>query len=90
MSERIILAIFGHEPQREGESQSSAFVGNNGVTGIIPREQNLGSYGILWFDVFKGEHIAKSFNATAVAEIYYKDVAEEKGDTAATKAGGEG
>ena len=51
-------------------------VGQRGVTDILPREQNLGTYGILWIDVYKNNEAkpSDSINAlTGVTEIGYKD-----------------
>lgn len=70
---KVIKGVFGAEPRREGEYPDCYIVGHSGVTLIVEREQNLGSYGILWFDVFKGDHLSVSMNAVHVSNITYTD-----------------
>jgi hypothetical protein len=70
-AERIITGIWGAEPLREGEYPDSHMVGHSDVTRIVRRDENLGTYGIVWFDVFKGEDLAWSCNASFVASIRY-------------------
>lgn len=69
-----INAIWGQEPMREGEYPDCHMVGSNGVTRIERREENLGTYGLVWFDVFKGDEVAWSVNASFVASIRYEPV----------------
>lgn len=69
---QIIKAVYG-PANNEGDASFYARVGTVGVTRIEQREQNLGTYGIVWFDVFKGEHLDASFNALAVVDVYYKE-----------------
>jgi hypothetical protein len=74
-----ISAIYGFEPMREGEYPTCALVGHGHgqgperpiVTRIAYREQNLGQYGIGWYDVFAGDVCLFSLQARAVAEIHY-------------------
>lgn len=68
-----IRHIFGVEPRREGEYPDGYTIKTNGVTRIEPREQNLGEYGIQWFDIFKGDMIYASMNAMHVAHIIYEE-----------------
>lgn len=70
---QIIKAVYGPEPMREGENPSCEIVGHGGVTRIERREDNLGTYGIAWFHVFKGELLVKSYNALHVAEVIYME-----------------
>lgn len=66
-----IEAIFGAEPRREGEIPQTAWVGHGGVDRIETREQNLGTYGILWFDVYSGDQLLESYNAIHIANVVY-------------------
>lgn len=67
-----IKAIFGMEPRREGEFPMAYIAGDGNVASILRREENLGSYGITWFDIVgDGENIIVSVNALAVSEIHY-------------------
>lgn len=66
-----IKLIAGAEPHREGEYAEIYIVGHAPVTKIEAREQNLGTYGIMWFDVFNGETIIASMNALHVASVAY-------------------
>ena len=43
-----------------------------GVTRIEVEEQNLGTYGISWFVVFKGDEEAHRMNALHVATVSYQ------------------
>jgi hypothetical protein len=70
---KIIMGVYGPEPMREGENPSCEFVEYSGVTRIERREENLGDYRIVWFDVFKGEHLAQSYNALHVSEVIYEE-----------------
>jgi hypothetical protein len=75
-----IKLIAGFEPRREGEYPVLHMVGNgfagpikHTITRIETHEQNLGTYGILWFDIFDGDELLASMNALAVAEVHYAD-----------------
>lgn len=68
---RPISSIWLTEPMRENEWPTGAIVGRDGVTLIQAREQVLGEYSLLWFDVFNGDVLVSSFNARHVAEIHY-------------------
>lgn len=80
-NQRIRL-IAGMEPNREGELPLVYAIGNKFgpllriITRINLREENLGSYGIAWFDVFAGDVLLASMNALATSEIYYDDADE--------------
>ena len=75
-----INAIFGAEPPREGEYPTTYVVGTTFgwsrsiVARIERREENLGTYGILWFDIFDGDVLLASMNAMAVSEVHYAKV----------------
>lgn len=68
-----IKGIFGQEPRRDGEYPEGATVGYDGVTQIVEHLENMGSYGILWFTVFKGDHLSKKLNASHVSQVIYFD-----------------
>ena len=74
-----IKRIFGAEPPREGEYPTTYTVGENFgwsksiVTRIERREENFGTYGILWFDIFVGDVLLASMNAMAVSEVHYAE-----------------
>lgn len=75
---QIITGVFGPEPAHGGYQGTTFVVGrehetSGAVTSIELREQNLGSYGIQWLDVWCGEQRVASLNAVHVAEIRYQD-----------------
>lgn len=80
-----IEAIFGFEPMREGEYPTSFTVGQyyDGryreklCERITFREDNYGTHGVGWFDVWSGGEVVRSLNACAVAEVYYAPPKEE-------------
>jgi hypothetical protein len=71
MTEATITFICGREPMREGEYPHYTKVGDDGVTRIIKRNENCGTYGIEWFDVFKGDWLSSSYNALDIACVTY-------------------
>jgi hypothetical protein len=80
-SEPRIKLIAGMEPNRDGEWPITFAIGNgfpgpvkHTITRIDRREQNMGTYGILWFDVFDGDTLLASMNAMAVSEVQYADL----------------
>lgn len=66
-----IKHICGAEPNREGEYPEIYIVGASPVRRIEAREQNLGTYGIMWFDVFSDDALIASMNASHVASVVY-------------------
>lgn len=70
-----IKGVYGVEPRRDGELPDCYVVGYGGITNIIEREQNLGTYGIAWFDVFKGDDLVASQNAAHVSSVTYDEAA---------------
>lgn len=66
-----IRAIYGAEPQREGEYSRCWMVGFDAVTKIERREDNFGDHGLLWFDVYEGDRLVASMSGRHVAEIIY-------------------
>lgn len=59
-----------------GADVDLAWVGRNGVTEIVTREQNLGEYGILWFDVYKSHGKYASYNGRYIASVSYEQPVE--------------
>lgn len=66
-----IKLISGAEPRRDGEYPEVYLVGSALVTRIEVREQNMGTYGIMWFDVYGGETLIASMNAAHVVSVTY-------------------
>lgn len=64
-----INRIDGPEPHREGEYGWSYVVGYDGITSIEEHTENLGSYGITWFIVKRGEDAIAKMNALHVAHV---------------------
>jgi hypothetical protein len=74
MSEtKKIIAIACPDPRRDGEYGNGARVGYSLVDRIEAREQNLGTYGILWFDVYSGDRLLESYNAVNVEVVIYEN-----------------
>lgn len=76
---QIISGVYGPEPAHGGYQGVMFIVGkehefSGPVTSIVEREQNLGTYGIQWYDVWCGEHRVASLNAAHVAEVRYSDL----------------
>lgn len=46
-------------------------VGRHEVTKIERRDENLGTYGIIWYDVYRGEVRIASINAMCIEAITY-------------------
>jgi hypothetical protein len=67
-----IASIVGPEPQRPGEDPDFYQVGRQGVTHIEEREQNFGTYGILWLEVYTAEGMVARLNAMHVANTTYQ------------------
>lgn len=76
MSDTTIESVFLDEPRRDGEYADGARVGFDGVTRIERREEFFGDHWILWFDVFKGADLFKSFGSRHVAVITYAEPAQ--------------
>lgn len=66
-----IKRIDGAEPHREGEYGWSYVVGYGGITTIEEQTENLGSYGITWFVVKRGEDPIAKMNALHVAHVEF-------------------
>ena len=84
MENRTITAIYGMEPKRDGEFPLAHIVGGQSfvvhgqantepfiTTAITRRAENMGSYGIAWFDVSSTNGVELSVQAMAVAEVHY-------------------
>lgn len=69
-----IKSVFGPEPMRADEYATSFQVGYGKPTvhRIEVEEQNLGTYGIMWFVAYdeNGEQIGR-MNALHTSEVYY-------------------
>lgn len=66
-----IKNICGAEPLRENEYPWAYYVGHDGITSIDEDHENLGSYGITWFVVKRGDHVVAKMNALYVALVGY-------------------
>lgn len=70
-----IRGIYGDEPRREGEYPIAHVVGFDGVTSITEMNENLGEYGIHWFQVWSGDRETARMNARYVVQVdFAKDV----------------
>lgn len=77
--QKVVRAIYGHEPHREGEYPVAHAVGaplRGSTAGIVVdaikyREDNYGDHGLGWYDIVANDQIALSISARAVAEIHY-------------------
>lgn len=86
MSEQKIKCVQGIEPRRDGEYPECLYVGfahnhvDNKVHRIEVEEQNLGTYGIVWYVGYREDgSIIKRMNASHVSSVeYFKP--EEKTD----------
>ena len=59
-------------PVVPGEDGAGYSVGAKNVGRIERREENLGTYGILWYDVYTfNDQLIASLNAMGVSEIIY-------------------
>jgi hypothetical protein len=63
--------IAGHEPRRDNEHPTFFKVGDDGVTAIRYSERNMGTYGVGFFQVWKGDVLFHEMNITAVADVRY-------------------
>lgn len=66
-----IESVWAPDPPRETDYADGASVGSDGITRIEYREQNMGSYGIGWYDAYRGDVAVKSFNALSIAIVCY-------------------
>jgi hypothetical protein len=70
-----IKAICGDEPRREGEYPVAHVVNHTSfgftVTAIVENVENLGDYGIRWYEVYAGSVLLTKMNAKYVASIEY-------------------
>lgn len=67
-----IKSIYGPEPCRSGEYPDCYMVGYGGVTHIAQRAHDLGTYHVVWFDIFSGNAVIASMNSVHVAIIHYE------------------
>ena len=78
---RVIKAIEGPEPHREGEYPWHLAVGCGGITAIVCRDAFRGDHSTVWYDVYVGDAVIKSVSERYIAEIHYRvdsDKAEEQ------------
>jgi len=66
---KTVRGVYGPEPQRAGELPIAHVIGFDGVTSITELEENLGTYGIRWFCVWKGDVEICRVNALHVAQV---------------------
>ena len=79
MPKEKIKGVYGGEPMRQGEYPAAMVVGFNMfgldsslVHNIETEEQNLGTYGILWFKAFRADgHMLGKMNAAQVSLVEY-------------------
>lgn len=79
MTEQKIKGVYGGEPHRDGEYPAAMVVGYNmfglessKVDNIVAEEQNLGTYGILWFKAYRDDgYLLGQMNAAQVALVEY-------------------
>lgn len=64
-----IKGVFCAEPRRDGEYPIAHVVGYDGVTEITESQENLGTYGIHWFHVWKDGVEVSRVNATGVVSV---------------------
>lgn len=60
-----------YQPDGLEDIGDHAIVGYNSITRIERREENLGSYVIVWYDAYADKRLVKSFNAMHVSSIHY-------------------
>lgn len=66
-----IRGVYGIPQRIDDYEPDGATVGFNGVTRIEEFTENLGTYGITWFNIYKGDHQTEKMNALAVASVLY-------------------
>lgn len=80
MAKEKIKGVYGGEPYREGEYPAAMVVGypmfgqntDSEVHNIETEEQNLGTYGILWYKAFRKDgHMLGKMNALHVSMVEY-------------------
>jgi len=69
---REIKGVYGAIPYKD-EDQVGYIIGYDGVTKILRRVENLGTYGIIWYDVYKGDTLHASLTAMQISEITYTE-----------------
>lgn len=93
MSKKIVSAIYGFEPPREGELPTAFILGGKHnartVTSITHETHNYGDHGIGWYIVKSGDDVIAEVQERVVAEVYYKDTTPAAGqqDTSAHHGG---
>ena len=75
MTEQAVIRILGALPPDFQCEQRAYAVGFEGVTRIERREENLGTYGIVWFDAFADDRLVASMNAIFLSEVEYNRAA---------------
>jgi hypothetical protein len=67
-----IKRISGAEPRRDGEYPVIYALGFDGVVLIEEEQENLGTYGIIWFKAYKDDGtLVGKMNAAYVANVDY-------------------
>lgn len=66
-----IKSVIGPEPLRDQEAPGVFQVGYNGVTRIDEYEQNLGTYSIIWYEVYGEKGRLAKLNALHMAAVEY-------------------
>ena len=65
-----IEAVIKIKQRHECQEPLIAYVGVNGVTEIIKRSENCGTYVIEWFDIYVGDTVKQSINSLEVAAVF--------------------
>jgi hypothetical protein len=66
-----IKSIIGPEPVHKSEYPTTWFIDYDGVTEIREVTENLGTYGITWYEVHAGDKLIAKMNALHTAEVRY-------------------
>lgn len=72
---KTIKQINQHEPTN-GDDPLCWWVGKEGVTAIKHRQENFGTYGVDFFDVYRGDNVIASITLMSVATILYEEEKE--------------
>lgn len=70
-----VSAIYGLEPRRDGDLQTSFILGGKHrgqtITSIVHETHNYGDHGIGWYVIKSGDAVLAEMQERAVGEVYY-------------------